>query len=58
MTKAYSSQVQKYYATLTEGGDWTKAWDVVRAYQQTGKDVPAVVTATNAVTTYTTTPAW
>jgi hypothetical protein len=50
--------VQKYYATLTEGGDWTKAWDVVRAYQQTGKDVPAVVTATNAVTTYTTTPAW
>ncbi|KAH7389818.1 hypothetical protein BKA66DRAFT_459862 [Pyrenochaeta sp. MPI-SDFR-AT-0127] len=58
MTKAYASAVQSYYATLTTGADWTKAWDVMRAYQQTGRDVPGAVTATNTVLTYTTTPAW
>jgi hypothetical protein len=58
MTKAYASQVSKYQASLVTGAEWTKAWDVLRAYQQTGKDVPAIVTATNAATTYKTTPAW
>lgn len=58
MTKAYVSAVESYYATITTGSDWNKAWDVLRAYQQTGRDVPAAVTATDTVLTYSTTPAW
>ncbi|KAF1844193.1 uncharacterized protein K460DRAFT_397331 [Cucurbitaria berberidis CBS 394.84] len=58
ISKAYVSAVESYYQTLTTGADWTKAWDVMRAYQQTGKDVPEAATASNTVLTYTTTPAW
>ncbi|OAL44310.1 hypothetical protein IQ07DRAFT_605085 [Pyrenochaeta sp. DS3sAY3a] len=58
MTKAYVSAVESYYATITTGSEWNKAWDVLRAYQQTGRDVPAAVTATDTVLTYSTTPAW
>lgn len=58
MTKAYVSAVESYYATLTTGSEWNRAWDVLRAYQQTGKDVPAAVTATDTELIYTTTPDW
>lgn len=58
MTQAYESQVSAYYASITQEADYTKAWDVLRAYQQTGENVPDVVTASDAATTYTTTPEW
>jgi hypothetical protein len=56
--KEWSAALTSYEAEITKAPEWTSAWQILDAYQLTGKDVPSEVTATDKNTQYTTTPDW
>jgi hypothetical protein len=56
--KEWSAALSSYDAEITKAPEWTSAWQILDAYQLTGKDVPSEVTATDKHTEYTTTPDW
>jgi hypothetical protein len=58
VTKAYSDAVASYEAEITKAPEYSSAVQILAAYQLTGKDVPAAVTATDDYVEYTTTPDW
>lgn len=58
ITKAYVQAMESYQASLTAQPEWSSAYSALVEFQETGKNVPEDVTATDVVLTYTTTPDW
>lgn len=58
VTKALVDAASSYQATKTAAPEWSSMVDALIEYQKTGKNVPAGVTATDRILTFTTTPDW
>jgi hypothetical protein len=54
----FTAALTSYEAEITKAPEWNSAWQILKAYQLTNKDVPSEVTATDKYTQYTTTPDW
>ncbi|KAF9695704.1 hypothetical protein EKO04_006503 [Ascochyta lentis] len=58
ITSAYVKAMESYQASLTAQPEWSSAYSALVEFQETGKNVPEGVTATDRILTYTTTPDW
>lgn len=58
INKEFSDALTSYQAEITKAPEWASAMAILSAYQLTGDDVPAAVTATDDYVEYTTTPDW
>ncbi|KAF2621712.1 hypothetical protein BU25DRAFT_233269 [Macroventuria anomochaeta] len=58
MTKALLEAASSYQASLTAQPEWTSAYSALVEFQETGKNVPEGVTATDRILTFATTPDW
>ena len=58
VAQEFSDALSSYEAEITKAPEWTSAAQILAAYQVTGEDVPAVVTASDDYVEYTTTPDW
>ncbi|KZM20368.1 uncharacterized protein EKO05_0006926 [Ascochyta rabiei] len=58
ITSAYVKAMQSWQASVTAKPEWTSAYSALVDFQETGKNVPEGVTATDVILTYATTPDW
>ncbi|KAJ8116129.1 hypothetical protein OPT61_g2382 [Boeremia exigua] len=58
VTKALGEAASSYQASLTAKPEWSSAYSALVEFQETGKNVPEGVTATDRVLTFATTPDW
>ncbi|KAJ4362686.1 hypothetical protein N0V95_001394 [Ascochyta clinopodiicola] len=58
ITSAYVNAILSWQASVTAKPEWTSAYSALVDFQETGKNVPEGVTATDAILTYSTTPDW
>lgn len=58
VTKALGEAASSYQASLTAQPEWSSAYSALVEFQETGKNVPEGVTATDRILTFATTPDW
>ena len=58
VTKAIIDAASSYQASMTAQPEWSSAYSALVEFQQTGKNVPEGVTATETILEFFTTPDW